>query len=389
VSNMLRTMSSNTEDMSRKDAPKEASPMVEVTRADRRARRRSLLDVPMLARWRDDREHEVKISSRDLGDGGIFFYASSDIAIGTEVEVTFTIPSDPGARGNRRLRVQGSVIRAERGAERTGYALSITNSELLETEDTAAQVRQVVRRLAANDASSSGPGRARRGRLLFVACSLAGLIMLAVFVMKHPGGSAKAVAAIREMVAGASSIPDIAPPPDAPQDRVERNRKVSRTDDVMAGSSPAEHEAAELSPDASAAPLRSLTGDSAVLPPPVAFNNNNVRTLDFQKGKPVSELGYIGELTSPPAKPVHANSLPSASTRTDTAAVASSSTAVVLQAVVGADGRIEDAQWASGPVELTPAAIAAIRRWKFQPDPGKGAVRRPIYITVNFTVSTQ
>jgi TonB family protein len=115
------------------------------------------------------------------------------------------------------------------------------------------------------------------------------------------------------------------------------------------------------------------------------LHNNNVLMLDVQKGKPVSALGYIGELPNPSAQPVSAGSLASTSTKTNTTAAMPSSTAVVLRAVVDRDGSVEDVQRASGPVELRPAAIAAIRHWKFQPDPG-GAMRRQIYITVNSTI---
>jgi TonB family protein len=110
--------------------------------------------------------------------------------------------------------------------------------------------------------------------------------------------------------------------------------------------------------------------------------------LDVQKGKPVSQLGYIGELPSPPAQPVPADSLANTSTKTDAAAATPSSTAVVLRVVVGRDGRVEDVQRASGPVELSPASVAAIRHWKFPPDPG-GAIHRQIYVTVNFTISPE
>jgi TonB family protein len=351
----------------------------------------------MLARWTDDREHEVKINSRDISDGGIFFHANADIAIGTEVEVTFTLPSDPGAAGNKRLRVQGSVIRAEREADKTGYALAVTSSELLEADDTFAQARQAVRRFAANDFSGGLP-RARRARLLFLAWSgLVGLTLVAglgVFLIRREGGPAKMVAAILEIGASIRSTPQSAPPPVVPESRVERKHKVSRSAGVAGqkekkvSSSTADQETAERNPDASTVEDGSSAKSSTVQSRAVPFNNNNILTLDVQKGKPVSALGYIGELPNPPAQPATANSSTSTSTKTDPAAATASSTAVVLRVVVGRDGRVEDVQRASGPIELSPASVAAIRQWKFQPDPG-GALRRQIYVTVNFTISTQ
>jgi TonB family protein len=396
---MLRTIRSNAEDPIKKDVLKEANTRVEFARADRRDRRRSPIAVPMLARWTDDREHEVKVNSRDISDGGIFFHANCDIAIGTEVEVTFTLPSDPGAAGNRRLRVQGTVIRAEHEADKTGYAVGVSSSEVLEADDTIAQARQAVRRLAANDGSSSGPFRARRARVLLLACGgLLGLVALAalvIFVIRRQGGPGKAVAAIREMVASIRPTTQNAPPQrDVPESKVERKRKVLRTAGVVgakerkAAPSTAERGAGELNVDASPVQDRSPAESPTVQPGPVFFENNHVVMLDVQKGKPVSQLGYIGELPSPPAQPVPADSLANTPTKTDAAAATPSSTAVVLRVVVGRDGRVEDVQRASGPVELSPASVAAIRHWKFPPDPG-GAIHRQIYVTVNFTISPE
>jgi len=301
----------------------ETSPTVEPPRANRRASRRWLIAVSMLAHWRDGREHEVKVVSRDVSDGGSFFHSNSDIAIGTEVEVTFALPSDPGTTGNRRLRVQGTITRAERETYKTGYALRVTSSELLGIEDAVAQTRQTVRRLAARNASSGGSSRARRARLLFLSCSgLVGLI-LGILIARYEGDPEKATAAVLEKVASILSTQENAPPPDVLQSRLERKRKVLRTGggvgatEKKAASGPAEHDAAER--NASAAQVRSLTVDSTVQPRPVPFNNNNVLTLDVQEGKPVSPLGYIGELPSPPAQPVPAGSLARTPAKTEAA----------------------------------------------------------------------
>jgi TonB family protein len=348
---------------------KETSPTVEPPRADRRARRRSLIAVPMLARWRDNRDHEVKINSRDMSDGGIFFHVNSDVAIGTEVELIFTLPSDPGAIGNRRLRVQGTVIRAEREADRIGYALRVTSSELLAIEDTVAQARQALRGLAANDSSSNSPPQALRVSLLFLACSgLVGLIIgLGMFVAGHEGGAANAAATVREMIARIRSNLENAPPPDVQQRRVERARTggAAGTRERRRSSSHAGHEAAEPSPDTSAAQQ---------------FDNNNVLTLDLQKGKLVSLLGERKALAT--------RSFTSTAAPTGDAITTPNSAAVVLRVIVRRDGGVEAVRRTSGSVKLAPAAIAAIRHWKFQPDHSdEGPMQRQIYVTVNFTIS--
>ena len=60
---------------------------------------------------------------------------------------------------------------------------------------------------------------------------------------------------------------------------------------------------------------------------------------------------------------------------------------VVLQAVIGADGIIENLRVVSGPSILAPAAQQAVREWKFKPIVQNGqAVESKATITVNFTI---
>jgi TonB family protein len=60
---------------------------------------------------------------------------------------------------------------------------------------------------------------------------------------------------------------------------------------------------------------------------------------------------------------------------------------VVLQAVVGVDGRIEDLRVLSGPAILTTAAQQAVRQWRFKPFLQNGqAVETKARITVNFSI---
>jgi protein TonB len=40
---------------------------------------------------------------------------------------------------------------------------------------------------------------------------------------------------------------------------------------------------------------------------------------------------------------------------------------VVLDAVIGSDGTVVDVRPVSGPDELTPAAVDAVKWWRFQP----------------------
>jgi TonB family protein len=60
---------------------------------------------------------------------------------------------------------------------------------------------------------------------------------------------------------------------------------------------------------------------------------------------------------------------------------------VVLQAIIGTDGVVQNLRVVSGPSILTPAAQQAVREWKFKPIIQNGqAVESKATITVNFTI---
>lgn len=62
---------------------------------------------------------------------------------------------------------------------------------------------------------------------------------------------------------------------------------------------------------------------------------------------------------------------------------------VILQAMVGKDGLIQDLQVLSGPPILAGAAQEAVKQWHFKPHyQGTEAVETQTKITVNFTIST-
>lgn len=62
---------------------------------------------------------------------------------------------------------------------------------------------------------------------------------------------------------------------------------------------------------------------------------------------------------------------------------------VILQALIGRDGTIQDLHVLSGPAILADAAQDAVRQWKFKPHyVGSDAVETQAKITVNFTIST-
>jgi protein TonB len=63
---------------------------------------------------------------------------------------------------------------------------------------------------------------------------------------------------------------------------------------------------------------------------------------------------------------------------------------VVLQALIGKEGNIQDLQVLSGPAILSAAAREAVKQWRFRPYLQSGQpVETEARITVNFTISTQ
>jgi protein TonB len=64
--------------------------------------------------------------------------------------------------------------------------------------------------------------------------------------------------------------------------------------------------------------------------------------------------------------------------------------AVVLEALIGRDGNIQDLHVLSGPTILSAAAREAVKQWRFRPYLLSGQpVETEARITVNFTISTQ
>jgi protein TonB len=62
---------------------------------------------------------------------------------------------------------------------------------------------------------------------------------------------------------------------------------------------------------------------------------------------------------------------------------------VILQALIGRDGAIQDLHVLSGPPILAGAAQEAVKQWRFKPHyQGGEAVETQARITVNFTIST-
>ena len=60
---------------------------------------------------------------------------------------------------------------------------------------------------------------------------------------------------------------------------------------------------------------------------------------------------------------------------------------VLLSVVIGEDGSVRDVQPLSGPAPLFPAAVEAVRQWRYEPFRLNGApVSKPTTITIHFAL---
>lgn len=131
--------------------------------------------------------------------------------------------------------------------------------------------------------------------------------------------------------------------------------------------------------------------------------SNSVR-LDVQSDSSSQSVPVAPQAAPDTAASVTANAAEHQEISTDTASVVTHSVrpgypllarqmkvqgSVILQALIGRDGLIQDLRVLSGPPILATAAREAVRQWHFKPHyEGSEAVETQAKITVNFTIST-
>jgi len=194
-------------------------------------------------------------------------------------------------------------------------------------------------------------------------------------------------------------------------------RKKSRTDSPQPNAStPTDAASANAAPADASAPPMSATTTRTVLPPleieVVAGNvhrsvhpGTNSVHVDLQPGSPpqrVSEPAAVSDVTT--AASVTSNAAERVQMSAGTAEVVSQPVkpgypllarqmkvqgSVILQALIGRDGLIQDLRVLSGPPILASAAQEAVKQWHFKPHfQGAEPVETQARITVNFTIST-
>jgi TonB family protein len=139
-------------------------------------------------------------------------------------------------------------------------------------------------------------------------------------------------------------------------------------------------------------------------PRPIHPANNSIQ-VDLEQGStPLRAIPEVPVEAHETAANIMSNAAERADVSTDTAEVVSHSVtpgyptlarqmkvqgSVILLALIGRDGLIQDLHVVSGPPILANAALEAVRQWHFKPHyQGTGAVETQARITVNFTIST-
>ncbi len=98
---------------------------------EKRAFRRYPVAVPVVIQWKDTEPREVSGVLRDVNDRGIFLYAQADIPVGSQVDLTFTVPREFTAPET--FRFVGTLVRTEDSAgPEKGFAIAVSKSELLD-----------------------------------------------------------------------------------------------------------------------------------------------------------------------------------------------------------------------------------------------------------------
>jgi hypothetical protein len=75
--------------------------------------------------------------TQDVSSRGLFFYSEAQLAEGSVVELTFTMPSEITLGESMRVRGRGRVLRANpsQGAPRTGVAVQLDSYQYLPSQE--------------------------------------------------------------------------------------------------------------------------------------------------------------------------------------------------------------------------------------------------------------
>jgi hypothetical protein len=89
--------------------------------------RRFSLQLPLTVKFAEGKEQSVSAQTKDVSARGVFFYLNSDIAEGSPIEFTLTLPPEITLTESIRVHCMGKVVRVNQGKEanQVGIAAAI------------------------------------------------------------------------------------------------------------------------------------------------------------------------------------------------------------------------------------------------------------------------
>jgi len=109
---------------------------------ERRIARRYELSLPVVVRSPIERQLDARNGqTRDISTRGVYFLIAEDMAPGTELDFTLTLPAEITRGTEVFIRAHGRVVRVERkaegGTEKLGIAAVIEKYDIIRAEPVA------------------------------------------------------------------------------------------------------------------------------------------------------------------------------------------------------------------------------------------------------------
>jgi hypothetical protein len=101
------------------------------TGAERREARRYTMALPLRILSRSPNQPEVKAETRDVSYRGLYFYASTGMKVGSEIEFVLMLPKQITLSSDVHIRCRGQVLRVEENGAQRGIAARIDRYEFL------------------------------------------------------------------------------------------------------------------------------------------------------------------------------------------------------------------------------------------------------------------
>src|SRR6266404_358114 len=95
--------------------------------SDLRNTRRFSLKLPLTVKFAEGKEQTVSAQTKDVSARGVFFYLDSDVAEGSPIEFTLTLPPEITLTESIRVRCTGKVVRVNQDSpsSQVGIAAAI------------------------------------------------------------------------------------------------------------------------------------------------------------------------------------------------------------------------------------------------------------------------